>query len=217
MLCSYLQSAYTRITVIDSVNSTYQSASLQPITAAVMQAQHNRSGIMRTVVKDNNDLNATSTLDSDGQYDTETSWPANATFLNVSNGAWHMATVTTSSDGSHGYLVYIDGQLAGNVSHTCLSTVVDAKSTAEIVNRVTYVGDPCLELSVGLMYILHAADDVRLETCMQLEICGAIITISSGLLAAWHAKCGHVCLSDLQLNCPQKVPRMCKRRQSLAM
>ena len=86
---------------------------------------------MRTVVKDNNDLNATSTLDSDGQYDTESSWPANATFLNVSNGAWHMATVTTSSDGSHGYLVYIDGQLAGNVSHACLSTVVDAKSKSK--------------------------------------------------------------------------------------
>ena len=70
---------------------------------------------------------------------------------------------------------------------------------------------------MGLVYILHAADDMHLETCMRLEICGAIITISSCLLAAWHAKSGHVCLSDLQLNCPQKVPRMCKRLQSLAM
>ena len=78
-----------------------------------MQAGNNRAGIMRTVLKDNNDANETSTLDSDGQYNYDSAWPSNATFLNVSNGAWHMATLTTHTDRDHGYAIYIDGKPAG--------------------------------------------------------------------------------------------------------
>ena len=71
---------------------------------------------MRTVIKDFNDANMTSDVDSDGQYNAESAWPTDAKFLNVSNGAWHMATVTTHTDATQGYLVYIDGQQAGALS-----------------------------------------------------------------------------------------------------
>lgn len=80
---------------------------------------------MRTVIKDNNDANQTSNVDSDGQYNVESAWPTEAKFLNVSNGAWHMATVTTRTDATQGYLVYIDGQQAGALLKTaqcCLFT-----------------------------------------------------------------------------------------------
>lgn len=73
---------------------------------------------MRTVVKDSNDVNISSTLDSDNQYNAEAAWPANANFLNVSNGGWHMATVTTNVNSAHGFLVYMDGQLAGTTPST---------------------------------------------------------------------------------------------------
>jgi len=57
-----------------------------------------------------------STLDSDGNYNDDNALGSNAAFTNVSNGAWHMVTLTTRTDVQHGYLLYIDGQEAG-VSH----------------------------------------------------------------------------------------------------
>ena len=74
---------------------------------------------MRTVLKDNNDANVSSTVDSDGQYNTDSAWPSDATFLNVSNGAWHMATITTRTDTHHGYAIYMDGKPAGMTAALC--------------------------------------------------------------------------------------------------
>lgn len=79
----------------------------------IIQAANNRSGLVRAVVKDSNDANETSTLDSDGNYNTDSGWTSNSVFNNVSNGAWHMVTVTTRTDVPYGYLLYIDGKQAG--------------------------------------------------------------------------------------------------------
>jgi len=79
----------------------------------LLQSGNNRSGILRSVVKDYNDANANSTLDSDGNYNDDNALGADAAFTNVSNGAWHMVTLTTRTDVQHGYLLYIDGQEAG--------------------------------------------------------------------------------------------------------
>ncbi len=68
---------------------------------------------MRAVLKDSNDASNSSTLDSDGNYNDDSGWTANSVFKNVNNGAWHMVTVTTRTDVQHGYLLYIDGQIAG--------------------------------------------------------------------------------------------------------
>ena len=73
----------------------------------------NRSGLVRSIVKDNNDNNSSSTLDSDGNYNDDLPWTASSVFKNISNGAWHMVTVTTRTDVPHGFLLYVDGQIAG--------------------------------------------------------------------------------------------------------
>ena len=80
-----------------------------------MQAASNRSGLLRAVVKDNNDRDVSSTLDSDGNYNNESRWAADSTH-NVSDGLWHMVTLTTRTDTKHGYLLYMDGQIAGMCS-----------------------------------------------------------------------------------------------------
>ena len=79
----------------------------------LVQAANNRTGLVRSIVKDSNDQNQTSTLDSDGKYNNNDPWGANAVYKNVSDGAWHMVTVTTRTDVQHGFLLYIDGQAAG--------------------------------------------------------------------------------------------------------
>lgn len=90
-----------------------QVPSLLHQSCVLLQSGNNRSGILRSVVKDYNDANANSTLDSDGNYNDDSALSANAAFTNVSNGAWHMVTLTTRTDVQHGYLLYIDGQAAG--------------------------------------------------------------------------------------------------------
>ena len=90
------------------------------------QGTNNRSGLVRAVVKDYNDVDNSSTLDSDGGYNVDTAWGANAAFNNVSNGAWHMVTLTTRTDVHYGYLLYIDGELTGKVAffYLCIATDV---------------------------------------------------------------------------------------------
>lgn len=69
---------------------------------------------MRAIVEDSNDPSGTAyTLDSDGKHNANEPKTADANFKNVSDGAWHMVSITTQTDGSRGFLLYIDGQMAG--------------------------------------------------------------------------------------------------------
>lgn len=128
--------------------------------AVLLQADHNRSGIMRTVVKDSNDVTASSTLDSDGQYNDDSPWPSNAAFLNVSNGGWHMATVTTRND-SKGFVVYMDGQLAGKVALNKDCTESDLHACMLLA--------PCLHCSAsqGKLLLALCADVVCMSNASQ--------------------------------------------------
>lgn len=54
-------------------------------------------------------------LDSDGKYSFSGLTTASPGAKNVSDGAWHMVTVTTHTDARHGYLLYVDGQMAGKL------------------------------------------------------------------------------------------------------
>ena len=100
----------------------------------LLQSGNNRSGILRSVVKDFNDANANSTLDSDGNYNDDGALGPNAAFTNVSNGGWHMATLTTRTDVQHGYLLYIDGQVAG-VSHAQNKLVLICRDRQQCSDR----------------------------------------------------------------------------------
>lgn len=108
--------------ILSTLNNASQSVSggsnvYAPDSLQLMlpQSGNNRSGILRSVVKDFNDANANSTLDSDGNYNDDGALGPNAAFTNVSNGGWHMATLTTRTDVQHGYLLYIDGQVAAQL------------------------------------------------------------------------------------------------------
>lgn len=110
---AYLLSALTNATQrVSGGSNVYIPNSLQLM---LPEAANNRTGLVRSIVKDSNDQNQTSTLDSDGKYNNNDPWGANAVYKNVSDGAWHMVTVTTRTDVQHGFLLYIDGQAAAQL------------------------------------------------------------------------------------------------------
>lgn len=78
------------------------------------QALNDRSGLVRAIVEDSNDPTLVSyTLDSDGTHNVNTPATADSEFKNVSDGTWHMVTITTHTDRTRGFLLYVDGQMAG--------------------------------------------------------------------------------------------------------
>lgn len=73
----------------------------------------------RAVVKDSNDTDDLLFLDSDGVINNQRllgdlAGP-NPGATNVSDGYWHMITLTTLPEGGKGYQLYVDGMLAGEV------------------------------------------------------------------------------------------------------
>ena len=71
---------------------------------------------MRAIVEDSNDPSGVSyTLDSDGTHNLNAPKAADANFKNVSDGTWHMVTITTHTDRARGFVLYIDGQMAGKL------------------------------------------------------------------------------------------------------
>ena len=84
------------------------------------EQKHSRYGVLRAVVKDTTNENNSTTrgqmvfLDSDGRVANNI-----ATRLNRGNpmtdGKWHMVTVTTQPDRSTGFLLYLDGFAVGEM------------------------------------------------------------------------------------------------------
>ncbi|KAF5839091.1 hypothetical protein DUNSADRAFT_1636 [Dunaliella salina] len=71
-------------------------------------------GIARAAVKDSNDDEDSMFIDSDGAVNNNVRrapYPA----TNVTDGAWHMLTVTTFPETTRGFQLYVDGELAGQV------------------------------------------------------------------------------------------------------
>lgn len=69
---------------------------------------------MRAIVEDSNDPNLIAyTLDSDGKHNVNATKTSDPDFKNVSDGTWHMVTITTHTDRTRGFLLYVDGQMAG--------------------------------------------------------------------------------------------------------
>lgn len=92
------------------------------------EQNHSRFGVLRAVVKDAYDSNPGFEslldqltqqvfLDSDGHVsdNSDAAELGNTTQASVCDGAWHMATVTTQPDASTGFVLYVDGRIAGNM------------------------------------------------------------------------------------------------------
>lgn len=100
----YSQSAYG----LNNTNTAYAS---NTINIYLPDDQHPDFSLIRTIVKDASDNNDTEFLDSDGQTDVN-ALPDYSAAKNVTDGDWHMVTVT-SQPGGRGYYLYVDGVLAG--------------------------------------------------------------------------------------------------------
>lgn len=85
------------------------------------EQQHQRYGVLRAVVKDTNNENNSSTrgemvfLDSDGRVANNIATPQLTGGNPMSDGKWHMVTVTTQPDLSTGFLLYLDGDAVGEM------------------------------------------------------------------------------------------------------
>ncbi|KAL3130940.1 hypothetical protein ABBQ38_000263 [Trebouxia sp. C0009 RCD-2024] len=141
---SYLLSAIAYTTPnVSAGNNTYIPNSLQLM---LPQALNDRSGLVRAIVEDSNDPTLVSyTLDSDGTHNVNTPATADSEFKNVSDGTWHMVTITTHTDRTRGFLLYVDGQMAGQLP--------DPTSGDE---NTPYGGDPIF--LTGNMFLCARAD-----------------------------------------------------------
>ncbi|KAK9815241.1 hypothetical protein WJX72_000491 [[Myrmecia] bisecta] len=80
------------------------------------QAGHPAAGLLRAVVKDSTDLgDMQSFIDSDGTYNDNNPRSSLNGTTNVADGAWHMVTLTTHTDGTSGFQVYIDAKPAATL------------------------------------------------------------------------------------------------------
>lgn len=86
------------------------------------QAAYGGAGTVRAIVVDNNDDLSSSSippiLDSQGRYAGQAVPTAQGSVNvgNVSDGRWHMLTLSTQPGGGSGFAMYLDGTLVGNVS-----------------------------------------------------------------------------------------------------
>ena len=80
------------------------------------EQQHPAYGLVRAVVKDENDADLTSFIDSDGGYNNNQERSSSSKL--VTDGAWHFITLTSRLDGEKGFLLYIDGALKAQLPPT---------------------------------------------------------------------------------------------------
>ncbi|KAK9823790.1 hypothetical protein WJX72_005525 [[Myrmecia] bisecta] len=103
-------------------NASHSTNSWAPNQVQLYMPQVNNLayGVVRTYVKDANDTyNEVAYLDSNGGVAGNTS--GLATTRDVVDGAWHMLSVSTQPAGGKGYRLYIDGQLAGDMTPAAAS------------------------------------------------------------------------------------------------
>ena len=103
----YSHSAY-------GVGNTNSAFATNSINLFLPEQSHPAYGLVRSVVKDDNDNSTTSYLDSDGTYVNNN----NRTGSNgqrVTDGNWHFVTLTSRIDGQKGFMLYVDGSLAAQL------------------------------------------------------------------------------------------------------
>lgn len=86
------------------------------------EQQHPRHGVVRAVVKDTSQVNNGSIanqmvyLDSDNKVADNLDAPMLKRANPMSDGRWHMVTVTTQPDSRTGFLMFLDGVEVGSMS-----------------------------------------------------------------------------------------------------
>lgn len=78
------------------------------------ESGHPAFGLVRSVVKDGDDNNTTSFLDSDGTYNNNENRTDQGQ-KHVTDGLWHFIMLTTRIDGGKGFMLYVDGSLAAQL------------------------------------------------------------------------------------------------------
>ncbi|CAD7700381.1 unnamed protein product [Ostreobium quekettii] len=73
-------------------------------------------GVLRTMVKDGNDVGASNFLDSDGVVSNNGLRAALEENPNLFDNKWHMVTVTSNGASEKGFSLYIDGKIAGKMA-----------------------------------------------------------------------------------------------------
>ncbi|CAG9467585.1 unnamed protein product [Pedinophyceae sp. YPF-701] len=108
-------------------------------------------GLVRTIYKDATDEYtgpwSETLIDSDGHYGTTRDLlapVATPPAVNVTDGLWHMYTLSTQPAGSAGYRVYIDGELAGDINPSLQSlgvlAQIDGGDPAGLTGPLTLCG-----------------------------------------------------------------------------
>lgn len=103
----YSHSAYG----LGNTNSAFATNS---INVFLPEQSHPAYGLVRSVVKDDNDNSTTSYLDSDGTYNDNNNRTGSSAD-HVTDGNWHFITLTSRIDGQKGYMLYVDGSLAAQL------------------------------------------------------------------------------------------------------
>ena len=98
------------------VGNNYSAFTANSVNVYLPEADHPAYGLVRAVVKDENDNDnaTTSYLDSDGTYNNNQT-RTNQGQKHVTDGRWHFITLTTRVDGGKGFMLYIDGSLAAQL------------------------------------------------------------------------------------------------------
>eukprot|EP00884_Botryococcus_braunii_P015271 jgi/Botrbrau1/2427/Bobra.0395s0049.1 len=112
--------------------------------------QHPSHGVIRTIVKDSTDFPLSNNesyvyLDSDGNVSSNKN---RSVKVQPDDGNWHMVTLTTHTDGSKGYALYVDGTLAGNLT---------AQSRNNATGNLAQVGGG-RPINLGRIYLCTRAD-----------------------------------------------------------
>jgi len=115
------------------------------------EVAHPAHGVIRTIVKDSNDVftgpDSQTFLDSDGGFMNNA--PRNVPgHTELDDGKWHMITLTTLGEGRKGYSIYVDGILGGKAP-PAFASVVDTKIAVD-------GGDPLVPK--GKMYLCGRND-----------------------------------------------------------
>ena len=114
-------------------------------------------GHVRAVVHDTDDPDGQAFLDSDGRYGDNAARPAAAAPGKMGggapdpmDGAWHAVTLTSRPDRGDGYLMYLDGQLAGSMP----------PAAADVARNATLIvgGGSPLGVSRGSIFLCGRSD-----------------------------------------------------------
>ena len=105
----------------EAPSSPVECGSMLQMAIYFPEQQHSRYGVLRAVVKDTTNENNSSTrgemvfLDSDDRVADNSADPQLSQGNPMTDGKWHMVTVTTQPDLSTGFLLYFDGDAVGEM------------------------------------------------------------------------------------------------------